>query len=118
MSIALTALLCTSSRRLLFRFLPVSWRSAWNDSFGHCTSLLGLLGCFVLSMISSIMTILSFVVAGQLLGGVLTWTDAFLAAPLVIVANCLPITPGGIGLAEAISNQLFSSLGSSYGAKS
>ncbi len=51
-------------------------------------------------------------VAGRLLGGMVTWDDAFLAGPLIVVANCLPITPGGIGLAEAASSELFAHLGS------
>jgi uncharacterized membrane protein YbhN (UPF0104 family) len=74
-------------------------------------------GCFGLSLLSSLMTIASFAVAGGLLGQTVTWDAAFLAGPLVIVANCLPFTPGGIGLAETVSSELFAHLGSAYGAE-
>ena len=37
--------------------------------------------------------------------------------PLIIVANCLPLTPGGIGVAEGVSDVLFRALGSAQGAE-
>jgi uncharacterized membrane protein YbhN (UPF0104 family) len=40
-----------------------------------------------------------------------------LAGPLVIVANCLPIAPGGVGVAEAASSQLFGVFGVTAGAE-
>jgi uncharacterized membrane protein YbhN (UPF0104 family) len=36
---------------------------------------------------------------------------------LIGIANCLPISPGGIGVGEAVCDRLFSSLGSSGGAE-
>jgi len=39
-----------------------------------------------------------------------------LAAPLVIVANSLPISPGGLGVGEAVGSELFSEFGISAGA--
>lgn len=63
------------------------------------------------------MTIGALAVAGRVLGERVPWDAAFLAGPLIVVANCLPITPGGIGLAEAVSSELFASLGSADGAE-
>ena len=118
MTAGLIALLCAPSRRLLFRILPASWRLAWDESFVlYRGAVPGLLGCFGLSVASSTMTVASFAVAGRLLGDATTWADSFLAGPLVVVANCLPITPGGIGLAEATSSELFAHLGSAGGAE-
>ena len=74
-------------------------------------------GCFGLSLLSSVMTITSLAVAGRLLGEMVAWDAAFLAGPLIVVANCLPITPSGIGLAEAASSELFAGLGASGGAE-
>ena len=114
----LIALLCAPSRRVLFRVLPAPWRLAWNESFAmYRNAVPELLGCFGLSVASSTMTVMSFAVAGRLLGDATTWADSFLAGPLIVVANCLPITPGGIGLAEATSSELFSRLGSAGGAE-
>ncbi len=118
MSAGLIALLCAPSRSLLFRILPMSWRLAWDQSILlYRNAVPELLGCFGLSLASNTLTIMTFAVAGRMLGGDTAWADSFLAGPLIVVANCLPITPGGIGLAEAVSNQLFSNLGSSGGAE-
>jgi uncharacterized membrane protein YbhN (UPF0104 family) len=118
MTAGLVALLATPSRNTLFRILPRSWQVAWDESFlFYRNSIPGLVGCFGLSMAGAVMTAASFVVAGQMLGNGAPWTDSFLAGPLVVAANCLPFTPGGIGVAEAVSSKLFSGLGSSTGAE-
>jgi uncharacterized membrane protein YbhN (UPF0104 family) len=51
------------------------------------------------------------------LGENVPWHTSFLAGPIVTLANCLPITPGGVGLAEAASSESFGGLGSSSGAE-
>lgn len=118
MTAGIIALLATPSRNILFRILPRSWRLAWNESFLlYRGSIPGLIGCFGLSLASSVMTVASFAVAGRMLGTAAPWADSFLAGPLVVAANCLPFTPGGIGIAEAVSSKLFSGLGSSTGAE-
>jgi uncharacterized membrane protein YbhN (UPF0104 family) len=118
MTAGLIALLATSSRNALFRVLPRSWRLAWDESFLlYRSSIPGLLGCFGLSLMSGVMTVASFAIAGRMLGNGAAWVDSFLAGPLVVAANCLPFTPGGIGVAEAVSSKLFSGLGSSTGAE-
>jgi hypothetical protein len=42
--------------------------------------------------------------------------ESLVVAPLVILANSLPITPGGLGVAEAASASLYSSVGQAGGA--
>jgi uncharacterized membrane protein YbhN (UPF0104 family) len=117
LTLALAALFYRPTRRLLFRILPLAWRDAWDESFvlyrGRSPQVLG---CYGLSLLSSVMTVASLAVAGRLLGEIVPWNAAFLAGPLIVVANCLPITPGGIGLAEATSSELFAHLGSAGGA--
>jgi uncharacterized membrane protein YbhN (UPF0104 family) len=118
MTFGLIALLATSSRNALFRVLPRSWRLSWDESFLlYRGSIPGLLGCFGLSLASGIMTVASFAIAGRMLGNGAPWASSFLAGPLVVAANCLPFTPGGIGVAEAVSSNLFAGLGSSTGAE-
>jgi uncharacterized membrane protein YbhN (UPF0104 family) len=46
-----------------------------------------------------------------------SWSASLLIGPLVVLANCLPFTPGGIGVAEATSSQLFRGVGSTSGAE-
>jgi uncharacterized membrane protein YbhN (UPF0104 family) len=118
MTIALPALLWRPTRRSLFRILPAGWRDAWDESFVlYYAGLRQVLGCFGLSLLSNVMTVASLAVAGRLLGQMVTWDAAFLAGPLIVVANCVPITPGGIGLAEAASSELFAHLGLGGGAE-
>ena len=118
MSVGLAALLWCRTRKALFVILPEAWRAAWDDSFAiYYEKLAQLLGCFGLSLFSSFITIASLTVAGDLLGQIVQWNAAFLAAPLIVVANCLPITPGGIGLAEVVSSELFERLGTNGGAE-
>jgi glycosyltransferase 2 family protein len=118
MTICLLALLYAPTRTLLFRVLPRGWRQAWDESFFlYRNNVSGLLGCFVLSLTSGILTMISFSVAGRLFGTGTPMTYSFLAGPLIVVANCLPITPGGIGLAEATSSRVFAGLGLPIGAE-
>ena len=39
-----------------------------------------------------------------------------LAVPLIVVANSLPISPGGLGVGEAVGSQLFAEFGLPNGA--
>lgn len=118
MSVGLAALLWHRTRKVLFLVLPVAWRKAWDESFTlYDAKLPQLLGCFGLSLFSSFLTVAALAVAGQLLGEIIQWNIAFLAVPLIVVANCLPITPGGIGLAEAVSSGVLAQLGASGGAE-
>lgn len=118
MSIGLATLLGCRTRNVLFIILPAAWRAAWDESFTlYYAKLTQLLGCFGLSLFSSFMTVASLAVAGQLLGENIPLNAALLAVPLIVVANCLPITPGGIGLAEAVSSGVLAQLGASGGAE-
>ena len=105
-------------RKHLLRVLPAKWREAWNESFDlYRADKTGLFVCFLLAAASSSLTFASFSVAASLLGETLIWQSSFLAGPLIVLANCLPITPGGIGLAEATASELFAGFGSLHGAE-
>ena len=120
--IALTAgvgsLLVPAPRRFVFRVLPTKWRESWNESFGLYLGVLPQLsGCFALSFAGALMTTAAFVFSARSLEASITWDYAFLVGPLVVVANCLPISPGGIGVAESVSSELFGAVSISHGAE-
>jgi uncharacterized membrane protein YbhN (UPF0104 family) len=118
MTAGLAALLFEPARRRIFAVLPEAWRVAWNQSFAsYRAGLPQLAGCFAISLVSSAMTVGSLGLAGRMMGEHVTWDQTFLAGPLVVVANCLPLTPGGIGVAESASSELFGRLGAGGGAE-
>ena len=118
MTLGLSVLLINTTRSMLFGFMPRLWCEAWNESFTrYRADLPSLAGCFGVSILSSLMTMASFTVAGRAIGHSIQLGTALIAGPLIVVANCLPITPGGIGIAEAMSSELFGQFGSSAGAE-
>jgi uncharacterized protein (TIRG00374 family) len=118
MTLAAGAVLSWRSRNLLLRVLPTSWRIAWNESFDLYRRGVGpLFGCLRLSLVSSAFNIASFAVAALVLGDAIRFEVVLLVAPLVVLANSLPITPGGIGVGETVASTLFASFGAAYGAE-
>jgi uncharacterized membrane protein YbhN (UPF0104 family) len=112
------ALLLAPSRRLLLRVLPLRWRLTVEHSLEfYAQHKASLLGCFCLSIVTSAGTLIAFALAAELLGGGVFWSATFIAGPLVIVANCLPLTPGGLGVGETVSHSLYTALGTSCGAE-
>ncbi|HVT30037.1 MAG TPA: lysylphosphatidylglycerol synthase transmembrane domain-containing protein [Lacipirellulaceae bacterium] len=112
------ALLVAPVRRVLARVVPTTLAAAGTESYRlYVNAKLALTGCLVLSLASSAVTAMSLAAADRTLSGNVSWTASLVAGPLVILANSLPITPGGIGVAEATSSQLFAVLGSTNGAE-
>jgi uncharacterized membrane protein YbhN (UPF0104 family) len=105
-------------RRLLAWLLPAAWLAAWRDSYRLYRAARGaLLGCLLLSLLSSALFAVSFSVSHDLLGGDVSWSTSFLISPLLVLANCIPLTPGGIGLAETAASELCQYLDSASGAE-
>lgn len=105
-------------RRLLAAVLPPTWFEAWKESCSlYAQAKLALAGCLALSMASSVLTAVSFTAADRAMGGAIDWTSGLLVGPLIVLANCVPLTPGGIGIAEAAASELFSHVGSLQGAE-
>ena len=61
--------------------------------------------------------LLSFSLAGMTLGNEIPPARALLAGPLVVLANSLPVSPGGIGVGESAAKALFALLGATGGAE-
>lgn len=70
----------------------------------------------VISLGVSTLTFGSFLAAAGILGIHMPWQYAFLVGPLVIMVNCLPVSPGGIGVGEAAASVLFGYFGIAEGA--
>lgn len=75
-----------------------------------------LFACFTLSLLAGIMQLGVFLLAGQIIDTPLDWKQVFLVGPLVFIANTLPISPGGVGVAETAASVLFAQLGVETGA--
>lgn len=75
----------------------------------------GLAACFAISLGSNILNVLAFIPAALALGERLPALSICLAGPLIILANSLPISPGGVGVAESTSHALLD--GFAYGAE-
>lgn len=118
MSVMGLMLLADKPRRVLLKALPRAWRDAWDDSFElYRRDIGGLVGCGVLSLVSNAATFVAFGITGRMLGDPVAWTTTFVTGPVICLANCIPLTPGGIGVGETVSQELFAGLNSQSGAE-
>jgi uncharacterized membrane protein YbhN (UPF0104 family) len=100
------------------RFLPTHLNRAMGESIEfYREERTAMFGCLCVSLLSSVMTFAAFTAASQTLGNVIPWTHTFVTGPLIVLSNCLPITPGGAGIAEATSSELFAQQGFANGAE-
>jgi uncharacterized membrane protein YbhN (UPF0104 family) len=111
-------LLFPRSRRVLLAVVPKAWREAWDESLANYARAVWPLGlCLGISMVSNVVGLLSFSLAGRTLGSEIPPAAALLAGPLVVLANNLPVSPGGIGVGESTAEALFVLMGASGGAE-
>ncbi len=75
-----------------------------------------LLEAVIFSALGSLFYLTSFYMATRTMGARVSWQVVFLIAPLITIANSLPLAPGGVGVAEATSSLLFAQFGVSQGA--
>lgn len=69
------------------------------------------------SIFSSIFFIATFAHIGNELNPSLTYVQATLPVPFIVISNMLPVSPGGIGVGELTSSYLFSMLQITTGAE-
>jgi uncharacterized membrane protein YbhN (UPF0104 family) len=104
-------------RRLVLAVLPRRWGQAWTESFELYHARTGwLFVCLLISVLSNALVVLSLGSAAACVGDSVPPGALFLAGPLVVLANCLPISPGGVGVAEAAAEALFGAFGVAGGA--
>lgn len=106
-----------STRELVLRLIPKRFLppvKATLDAYetGGKNLLIG----FAISILANIMLIAGFMLSSHVAGSPIDWTLALLIVPLVTIANSLPITPGGIGVAETAASMLFAQFGVETGA--
>jgi len=105
------------TRNLVLSLVPGRFRAplvATVDAYQAHTR--DLLACLALSLVANIVLIGAFLLAGRILDTPLSWEQVFLVVPLVIAANSLPISLGGIGVAETTASVLFAQFGIETGA--
>jgi uncharacterized protein (TIRG00374 family) len=105
------------TRYLMLMFVPVRFQEFLTVVLNSYLSQgKDLLTCFALSILASLLLIGAFLMAVQITGASISLLSLLLIGPLVIVANSLPITPGGIGVAETTASLLFAQFGVGKGA--
>jgi uncharacterized protein (TIRG00374 family) len=110
-------LLFPKPRQWTLRFIPQRFRTPVETALNtYQTHGWDLLRCFGISLRSGILTMMTFQVAARITASSLTWNQVFLVCPLVLIANSLPITPGGIGVGETAASILFARFGVETGA--
>jgi len=118
-TLVVAAMWFAPTRRLLFWVLPQKLQYTFEQSSEfYVRKKAALAGCFFLSLFISTLTLIALAMAATMLdGGGSSWSAAFLAGPLVLLANCIPLTPGGLGVGETVSNTLLSQFGIATGAE-
>jgi hypothetical protein len=102
--------------RRAFRLFPVPFQDLVR-AFRRCLRSLRLVGFLLLvSMVNHASVVLGFVTAGLVLKDAVTPFAHFVIDPLAMMMNVIPLTPGGIGLAEGAFSYLFQAAGSPNGA--
>lgn len=105
------------ANQLFFLLLPGALRgSAARMAAAYLSHGSILLGCFVISLLSALVTMAAFMMAGRALGDDVSWSQTCQVVPLVFVAGTLPLAPDGIGVSETTSALLFSQYGVASGA--
>ena len=118
MTAALVLLWLPRSRRWLLGLLPSRLRAELDAGLGdYCTQAASIAVCFAVSLAASLLNVLAFLPAARVLGEQLPALSIFLAGPLIILANSLPISPGGLGVAESASDALLHAFGFGHGAE-
>ena len=104
------------TRRRVLAVVPGAWREAWNHSCAGYAAAPGALAlCLGLSLLSNALVLLCFWAAGSALDQAVSPEASALAGVLVVIVNCVPISPGGIGVAEVAADRIFAAFGVELG---
>lgn len=109
------------ARSLALRILPNRLRQmlrplrdAWHLYRGNTRALLG---CLLISLVSNSFVMFALAAGASALRVETSPVTVFLVGPIMVLANCLPLTPGGAGVGEAAGERLFAMLGLVGGAE-
>jgi glycosyltransferase 2 family protein len=116
-TVGLILALLPSGSVLLSRVLPAGWSKAIDGSLAlYRRSWRPLCFLWVFSVVCNLLSVAAFVLAALALHVDASVTTTMCVAPLIVVGNALPLTPGGLGIGEWIASDLMSFLGTSEGA--
>jgi len=114
-SIGLFLVFCRPTSERVLRLMPMRFREALGDSLGlYRLSWKKLAGIWFFSGLCNGAAVASYILAAAALGMTAS-VGQVLVVPLVIVANSLPISPGGLGVGEAVGSQAFIEFGLTSG---
>jgi hypothetical protein len=68
------------------------------------------------SMINHLLIVVSFIIAARVIGVLVPAYAHFILDPIAMIANAIPITPGGLGITESVFSLLYQIVGSDQGA--
>ena len=115
-SLGFLLLLWRRSSGAALRLLPRRFRRAFEDSLeSYREARWRLYVVWFYSCLCNVTVILAYVLAGAALGNRAALSQV-IVVPLVIVANSVPVSPGGLGVGEAAGSQLFAEFGLDEGA--
>lgn len=101
---------------LVVRILPGRFRESFKSSLNlYQNSPIELLRIWLFSGLCNVFAIAPYCLVAAALGIEVSF-DQILAIPLIIVALSLPVTPGGLGIGEAVGSGLYATFGVSHGA--
>lgn len=101
--------------RLLGRI--IGGTEAWHESIALYRIQLGMVGmAYIFSMLSALFNVFAIHFMMLAVGSKPTVVDSLFIAPFVILANTLPFTPGGLGVAESTSSWFYEVIGVAGGA--
>ncbi|MBF0380607.1 MAG: flippase-like domain-containing protein [Magnetococcales bacterium] len=104
-------------RKIISARLGESWQKKMAGVFSYSDHHMEQLPrLFLVSTLSNIVMITAFKLACEILNAQIGWQGVFLITPLVILANSLPISFGGIGVGEATAQALLLQIGIDNGA--
>jgi uncharacterized membrane protein YbhN (UPF0104 family) len=104
-----------TSANIALRLMPGRFREAFGASLGLYRTGWRFLTCiWLFSGVCNMASIAAYVLAAAALG-IAASVGQVLVVPLVIVANSLPISPGGLGVGEAVGSEVFMEFGLASG---
>lgn len=105
-------------RGLLWHVMPRAlWNSLRESWISYHGSKRAIALCLLISLVSNSLVLASLAAAADALELAVPLARIFLVGPVIVLANSLPITPGGTGVGEVTGERLFSLLGLSGGAE-
>jgi len=113
---AIVFMLWPRTSNIMLKLLPKRFRGTVDGSLGlYRAARRKLIYIGLYSCLCNTFAVAAYVLAAMAIGDAFSYGQV-LAVPLVVVANSVPISPGGLGVGETVGALLFSEFGSINGA--